>query len=73
VTTVETQPKTGEETQLERGFVGQNVPRKEDQRLLQGQGVFTDDIKRWSAGFLNLSRNVLTSGVSSTMFSISIR
>ena len=35
-----------EQTTLEKGFIGQSVPRKEDRRLVQGQGVFFDDIKR---------------------------
>ena len=42
MTTVE----TTQETTLQRGFVGQSVPRKEDNRLVQGQGVFFDDVKR---------------------------
>jgi len=57
VTTIETTPKTAEETQLERGFVGQDYPRKEDKRLLQGQGVFTDDIKRWGMGYVHFLRS----------------
>jgi CO/xanthine dehydrogenase Mo-binding subunit len=57
MTTVETKPKTAEETQLERGFVGQDYPRKEDRRLLQGQGVFTDDIKRWGMGYVHFLRS----------------
>jgi CO/xanthine dehydrogenase Mo-binding subunit len=57
MTSVETAPKTGEETALERGFVGQDYPRKEDQRLLQGQGVFTDDIKRWGMGYVHFLRS----------------
>ena len=35
-----------ERTTLQKGAVGQSVPRKEDRRLVQGQGVFVDDIKR---------------------------
>ena len=30
---------------------GQSIPRKEDGRLVQGQGVFVDDIKRHNMGF----------------------
>ncbi len=30
---------------------GQSVPRKEDRRLVQGQGVFVDDIKRHNMGY----------------------
>ena len=29
---------------LEKGFVGQSIPRKEDRRLVQGQGTFFDDV-----------------------------
>lgn len=57
MTSVETPPKTGEETALERGFIGQDYPRKEDHRLLQGQGVFTDDIKRWGMGYVHFLRS----------------
>jgi CO/xanthine dehydrogenase Mo-binding subunit len=32
-------------------WAGQSVPRKEDRRLVQGQGVFVDDIKRHNMGF----------------------
>ena len=31
-------------------YVGQSIPRKEDGRLVQGQGVFVDDIKRHNHG-----------------------
>ena len=57
MTTVETRPETGAETALERGFVGQSYPRKEDRRLLQGQGVFTDDMKRWGMGYVHFLRS----------------
>jgi 2-furoyl-CoA dehydrogenase large subunit len=36
---------------------GQSVPRKEDGRLLQGQGVFVDDIKRQNMGFAHFVRS----------------
>ncbi|MBA3331557.1 MAG: xanthine dehydrogenase family protein molybdopterin-binding subunit, partial [Actinobacteria bacterium] len=39
------------------GFVGQNVPRKEDKRLVQGQGVFFDDVKRHGMGFVHFVRS----------------
>ena len=29
--------------ELQKGSIGQSIPRKEDQRLVQGQGVFFDD------------------------------
>lgn len=58
MTTVET-PTTeaGTETTLERGFVGLDYPRKEDRRLLQGQGVFVDDVKRWGMGYVHFVRS----------------
>jgi CO/xanthine dehydrogenase Mo-binding subunit len=36
---------------------GQSIPRKEDRRLLQGQGVFVDDIKRHNMGFAHYVRS----------------
>ncbi len=36
---------------------GQSVPRKEDRRLVQGQGVFIDDIKRHNMGFAHYVRS----------------
>jgi 2-furoyl-CoA dehydrogenase large subunit len=40
-----------------KGFAGQNVPRKEDKRLVQGQGVFFDDIRRHGMGFVHFVRS----------------
>src|SRR3989304_499323 len=31
-------------TQLDKGYIGQSVPRANAQRLLQGRGSFTDDL-----------------------------
>src|SRR5258708_39198444 len=36
---------------------GQSLPRKEDGRLVQGQGVFVDDIKRHNMGFAHYVRS----------------
>jgi len=36
---------------------GQSMPRKEDGRLVQGQGVFVDDIKRHNMGFAHYVRS----------------
>ncbi len=36
---------------------GQNIPRKEDRRLVQGQGVFVDDIKRHGMGYIFFVRS----------------
>ena len=41
----------------QKGFMGQNVPRKEDKRLVQGQGIFFDDVKRHGMGFLHFVRS----------------
>ena len=38
-------------------FVGESVPRKEDGRLVQGQGVFVDDIKRHNMGYVHFVRS----------------
>ena len=52
MTAVETEAGT-----LEKGAaIGQSVPRKEDSRLVQGQGVFFDDIKRHGMGYLHFVR-----------------
>src|SRR5438067_11138583 len=32
-------------TQLDRGYIGESVPRPNAQRLLQGRGAFTDDLR----------------------------
>ena len=40
-----------------RGRSGQNVPRKEDGRLVQGQGVFVDDVKRHDMGYVHFVRS----------------
>jgi CO/xanthine dehydrogenase Mo-binding subunit len=36
---------------------GQNIPRKEDKRLTQGQGVFVDDVKRHGMGYIHFVRS----------------
>jgi CO/xanthine dehydrogenase Mo-binding subunit len=46
-----------EQVELEVGFIGQSIPRKEDQRLVQGQGVFVDDVKRHGMGYLHFVRS----------------
>src|SRR5829696_969072 len=46
-----------EPTETKRGWAGQSIPRKEDQRLVQGQGVFFDDLKRHGMGFLHFVRS----------------
>jgi len=43
--------------QAQETWKGQSVPRKEDRRLVQGQGVFVDDVKRHGMGFLHFVRS----------------
>jgi 2-furoyl-CoA dehydrogenase large subunit len=38
-------------------IIGTSVPRKEDRRLVQGQGVFVDDIKRHNMGYVHFVRS----------------
>ena len=52
--TVTTEQET---TTLQKGFVGQSVPRKEDRRLVQGQGQFVDDIRRHGMGYVHFVRS----------------
>ena len=53
VTAVETETGT-----LQKGAaMGQSVPRKEDNRLVQGQGLFYDDVKRHGMGYLHFVRS----------------
>ena len=42
---------------MQKGWGGQSVRRKEDKRLLQGEGVFVDDIKRHGMGYLHFVRS----------------
>ena len=51
------QPLVVEEGEEQRGFIGQNVPRKEDKRLVQGEGVFFDDVKRHEMGYVHFVRS----------------
>ena len=44
-------------TTLQKGSIGQSVPRKEDGRLVQGQGQFFDDVKRHGMGYLHFVRS----------------
>jgi CO/xanthine dehydrogenase Mo-binding subunit len=38
------------------GFAGTSVPRKEDRRLVQGEGLFFDDVKRHGMGYVHFVR-----------------
>jgi len=48
---------TERKVELEVGFAGKSIPRKEDKRLVQGQGVFADDVKRHGMGYLHFVRS----------------
>jgi len=51
-------PIVVEETEApQRGWAGTNVPRKEDKRLVQGEGVFFDDVKRHGMGYIHFVRS----------------
>jgi len=50
-------PTVVEEGKPQKGWAGQNVPRKEDKRLLQGAGVFFDDVKRHGMGYVHFVRS----------------
>jgi 2-furoyl-CoA dehydrogenase large subunit len=50
-------PLVVEEGESKAGFIGQNIPRKEDKRLVQGEGVFFDDVKRHEMGFVHFVRS----------------
>src|SRR5512133_60128 len=44
--------------ELEVGrYLGQSLPRKEDRRLLQGEGVFVDDVRRHDQGYVHFVRS----------------
>ncbi len=44
-------------TTLQRGYVGQSIPRREDRRLVQGQGTFFDDVRRHGMGYVHFVRS----------------
>jgi CO/xanthine dehydrogenase Mo-binding subunit len=52
-----TGPVVVEREKLTPGFAGTNVPRKEDKRLVQGEGVFFDDVKRHGMGYVHFVRS----------------
>ena len=53
-TTVDRSPETGAP---QKGWAGQSIPRKEDKRLIQGEGVFVDDVKRHGMGYVHFVRS----------------
>ncbi len=58
MSTTETQTTTAP-VELQKGFIGQSIPRKEDRRLVQGQGVFFDDVRRHGTGYVHFVRSPL--------------
>src|SRR3954447_10237647 len=49
--------RTEAEEATRETWAGQNVPRKEDKRLVQGEGVFFDDVKRHNMGYVHFVRS----------------
>ena len=43
--------------ELQKGHIGQSIPRKEDRRLVQGQGIFFDDVRRHGMGYVHFVRS----------------
>ncbi|HYA09739.1 MAG TPA: hypothetical protein VEG24_09100, partial [Gaiellaceae bacterium] len=50
-------PERAETQAPQKGWAGQSVPRKEDKRLVEGEGVFVDDIKRHGMGYVFFVRS----------------
>jgi 2-furoyl-CoA dehydrogenase large subunit len=53
----ETQTVTEQHVELQIGYAGTSIPRKEDRRLVQGEGVFADDVKRHGMGYVHFVRS----------------
>jgi CO/xanthine dehydrogenase Mo-binding subunit len=49
--------ETADRPAVKRGSIGLSVPRKEDRRLVQGQGVFVDDVRRHNMGYVHFVRS----------------
>jgi CO/xanthine dehydrogenase Mo-binding subunit len=49
--------ETADRPAIRRGSIGLSVPRKEDRRLVQGQGVFVDDVRRHNMGYVHFVRS----------------
>ena len=56
-TTTTVAPETTEVEAPAENWKGQSVPRKEDRRLVQEQGVFVDDVKRHAMGYIHFVRS----------------
>ena len=57
VSTTTVTPERVETQAPQKGWAGQSVPRKEDKRLVEGEGVFVDDIKRHGMGYVFFVRS----------------
>jgi CO/xanthine dehydrogenase Mo-binding subunit len=51
------EPLVIEREETKPGFAGQSIPRKEDRRLVQGQGTFFDDVRRHDVGYVEFVRS----------------
>ncbi|MGH3085380.1 MAG: molybdopterin cofactor-binding domain-containing protein, partial [Gaiellaceae bacterium] len=51
------EPITVEKEEIAPGLIGKIVPRKEDKRLVEGEGVFVDDIKRHGMAYVHFVRS----------------
>jgi CO/xanthine dehydrogenase Mo-binding subunit len=54
---VSTTETTTAPVELQKGHIGQSIPRKEDKRLVQGQGIFFDDVRRHGMGYVHFVRS----------------
>lgn len=52
-----TETVTREETGASQKWSGHNVPRKEDERLLRGQGSFVENIQYQHMGYVHFVRS----------------
>ncbi len=52
----------GTQPGVKKNWVGQNLLRKEDERLLRGLGKFADDVKRYGTGYVHLVRSPYANG-----------
>src|SRR5207302_2110626 len=46
-----------EKVELEVGYAGKSIPRKEDKRLVKGEGVFVDDVRRHGMAYVHFVRS----------------
>jgi CO/xanthine dehydrogenase Mo-binding subunit len=56
-TTTAPEPVIVEQGETRGRWAGQSVPRKEDKRLVQGEGLFFDDVKRHNMGYVQFVRS----------------